>query len=154
MAQRDTGRCLQKPPGICTLHDFSPIPPQPYHPLILAPWHTISPTNFPNRENEIYIAATSLHTPSLHPRQPPPESSTAQHTKPAKMDAGKIPVKLVKVTRVLGRTGTPLLHCQILRLRLCINLWRVGGLNGKTEKLMMCDRFERRRDPSPCRVHG
>ena len=32
-------------------------------------------------------------------------NSKSQHEPGAKMDAGKVPVKLVKVTRVLGRTG-------------------------------------------------
>lgn len=44
-------------------------------------------------------------TPDHHPLKP--ATPTSHHPNSSTMDSAKVPVKLVKVTRVLGRTGTP-----------------------------------------------
>lgn len=67
----------------------------------------------------------------------PPTSQTS-----SKMDSAKVPVKLVKVTRVLGRTGTLPAH----RFH--------PSHPSSVHQTDLRYRLPRRRDPGPRRIHG
>jgi hypothetical protein len=72
-----------------------------------ASWHdartSLSPLNFGHGSKSAHASLTETNQPDaqLHTNDRLP-SNTQSHI----MDTAKAPVKLVKVTRVLGRTGT------------------------------------------------
>jgi hypothetical protein len=113
-------------------------------PLLAKSWHLPHPVrNSLPSHRQPYRQLQSTLTSTTQPAQ---HLSTA---KPHIMDTAKAPVKLVKVTRVLGRTGTQNPTSRAQRMRNSSTMWCKGA---RLTRYLY--RFSWRCHAMPRRVHG